>query len=108
MTMFTKAPYAEVNNSNNPTYLDNADKSLERTTAHTGSTSAYVYEESNRPIKNIVHTNYTEVPPLEKVTYISKIALYDKRKNLIGFAKLATPILKTQEREFIFKLKLDL
>ena len=108
MTMFAKAPYAEVNNSNNPTYLDNANKSLERTNASTGSTPSYIYDEGNRVIKNIVHTNYTEVPPFEKTTYISKVALYDKNKNLIGIAKLATPVLKTEDREFIFKLKLDL
>jgi hypothetical protein len=28
--------------------------------------------------------------------------------NVIGFAKMATPVRKTEDREFIFKLKLDL
>ena len=45
---------------------------------------------------------------MQKETYISKIALYDNDKNLIGFAKLATPVRKTEDRQFIFKLKLDL
>ena len=44
----------------------------------------------------------------EKITYISKIGIYDKDRNLIGIAKLATPVKKTENREFTFKLKLDI
>ena len=58
---------------------------------------------------NVVPSDYTDVPPsMQKETYISKIALYDEHKNVIGYAKLATPVRKTEDREFIFKLKLDL
>ena len=104
MTLLAKAPYAELNNSNNPTYLDNSAGSLG--SVNSGS---YIFEESKRIIKNVVSSSYTDVaPPMSKETYISTIGLYDKDKNLIGFAKLATPVRKTEERELIFKLKLDL
>ena len=104
MTMFAKAPYSEVNHSNNPTYLKNSAKSL-----NTVASGAFKYTEGTRYLVNIVDSNYTDVkPPMSKETYISKIAIYDKDKNVIGFAKLATPIRKTEDREFNFKLKLDL
>ena len=104
MTMLAKAPMFELNHSNNPTYLDNASKGLED-----ASRGTYQYVEGPRPVKNIVSASYSDVAPaMQKETYISKIALYDKDKNVVGFAKLATPIRKTEDREFIFKLKLDL
>lgn len=104
MTWLAKAPYAQLNNSNNPTYLDISAGSLG--SVNSGS---YVFEENKRVLKNMVSSSFTDVmPPMEKETYISSIGLYDKDKNLIGYAKLATPVLKTQSREFIFKLKLDL
>ena len=41
----------------------------------------------------------------KKTTYISSIGIYDENKNLIGIAKVATPVKKTEDREFTFKLK---
>ena len=38
---------------------------------------------------------------------ISQIGLFDEERNLVGIAKLATPVKKTEDREFTFKLKLD-
>lgn len=104
MTIMAKAPISEINHSNNPTYLSNSVGSLK-----VASSSSYNFTEGTRYIKNMVSSSYTDIePPLQKETYISKIALYDENKNVIGFAKLATPIRKTEDREFIFKLKLDL
>tara|TARA_R110000822_G_scaffold29212_1_gene86259 strand:- start:684 stop:1865 length:1182 start_codon:yes stop_codon:yes gene_type:complete len=104
MTMLAKAPYAQLNHSNNPTYLKNSAKSLE-----IASSGTYEFKEGRRYLVNVVPSDYTDVlPPMQKETYISKIALYDDQKNVIGYAKLATPVRKTEEREFIFKLKLDL
>ena len=34
-------------------------------------------------------------------------SIVDENKNLIGIAKLATPVKKTEERDITFKLKLD-
>ena len=104
LTMLAKAPRSELNHSNNPSYLDNAARSLKLV-----SSGSYQYVENPRIIKNVVSCSYSDAaPPLAKETYISKIALYDKDKNVIGYAKLATPIRKTEKREFIFKLKLDI
>jgi len=104
MTMLTKAPIAELNHSNNPTYLKNTTKSIQVSTVDPKQ-----FLEGKRYIKNVVSASYVDQePPFQKETYISKIALYDDSKNLIGFAKLATPVRKTEDREFVFKLKLDL
>ena len=60
------------------------------------------------PIKNIVSGTWFEpTASFDKVTYLSKIGLYDKNKNLIGAAKLASPVRKREVDEFTFKLKLD-
>jgi len=40
-------------------------------------------------------------------TFISKVGIFDKEKNLIGIAKIATPVKKTEDRDLTFKLKLD-
>lgn len=104
MTIMCKAPEGQLNHSNNPTYLVNTSGGL-----GTVSTGSYQFVENPRTIKNIVPSNQASiVPQFHKETYISKIALYDESRNIIGFAKISTPVRKTEEREFIFKLKLDL
>jgi hypothetical protein len=40
--------------------------------------------------------------------YISKVAVYDAAKNLIGVATLSSPVLKEEEQDYTFKIKLDL
>ena len=60
-------------------------------------------------VKNIVSSSYPDpTGSFEKTTYISKIGIYDDDKNLIGIAKVATPVRKTVERDFTFKIKLDI
>ena len=60
-------------------------------------------------IKNVVSSSYADpTGSFEKTTYISKVGLYDGNKNLIAIAKVATPVRKTVERDFTFKIKLDL
>lgn len=103
MTILTKAPYGELNHSNNPTYLKYTGQ---EPTVDSGS---YTYVETGRQIKNVVSGSSTDTePPFQKETYISKICIYDKEKRLIGVCKLATPILKTEVDEYLFKMKLDL
>ena len=103
MTVLAKAPYGELNHSNNPTYLK-----------YTGkepfvSTGSYQYVENSREVKNIVPASQpNEIPPFQKETYISKICLYDRNKRLVGICKLATPIRKTEVNEYLFKMKIDL
>ena len=103
MTVLAKAPYGELNHSNNPTYLKYYDGEPSY------STSSYQYVETNREIKNVVYATETDQePPFQKETYISKICIYDKNKRLVGICKLATPIRKTEVSEYLFKMKIDL
>ena len=103
--MFANAPKNQLIHSNNPTYLLQASKSIDNVVT---SSTVYV-EDPQLVVKNIASssfTNYQEA--FQKMTYISKIAIYDEKKNVIGVAKLANPVRKTANREFTFKLKLDI
>lgn len=103
VTMLARAEKGEFNHSNNPTYIEYGQQTL----PITGSQS--YYENNNLSIKNIVNTIYDEEdPPFEKISYISKVAIYDEERNLIGVAKLANPVRKRQNDNISFKLKLDL
>jgi hypothetical protein len=103
MTMFATAPKGELNQSSNPTFVT-------YTTGSTAATGSKQYvQASKRLVKNIVSSSYhNPTGSFEKTTYISKIGIYDKDRNLIGIAKMATPVRKTVERDFTFKIKLDL
>ena len=104
MTLLAHAKYGELNYSNNPTFKQFGHSKT------TGSLiTSHSYSELEVPPANITHTTLQDVTPtLQRETYISKVALYDEDKNLIGFAKVATPVRKTEDRQYIFKLKLDL
>ena len=103
LTMFATAPKGDLNHSNNPSYLSASTESF----VSTGS-SGYI-ESAVRPIKNVVSSAYADpAATFEKTTYISKVGIYDNSHNLIGVAKVATPIKKTIERDFTFKIKLDI
>lgn len=103
MTMFAQAEKGQLNFSNNPTFLSHSQNTI-------GMSSSFGYIENPKlVIKNIVSGAYSDYnSPFKKQTYISKIGIYDDDKNLIGIAKLATPVKKTEERDLTFKLKLDL
>jgi hypothetical protein len=102
MTMFAKAPKAELNHSNNPTYIEHGQ------TITDGSGSNFYNENKKLAIKNIVSSSYPDhTGSFQKETYISQIGIYDKNKNLIGVAKLANPVKKTEEIDYTFKLKYD-
>lgn len=103
VTMFATAPKGELNHSNNPSYLiAGAESNI--------STGSFGYIESDTTqIKNIVSSSYPNpTGSFEKTTYISKVGIFDEDKNLIGVAKVATPVRKTAERDFTFKIKLDI
>jgi len=106
MTMFAYAGKAELNHSNNMT-------SYEWPGLVSGSnqlSSSMAYTESHTiKYKNVVSGSYKGYDePFSKHTYISSIGIYDKDKNLIASAKLATPLRKREVDEYIFKLKLDI
>jgi hypothetical protein len=106
LTMLANAPKGELNQSNNPTFIEYGQSGS--MIAYTGS-NAYK-ETKNISIKNITKCSLTGssvLAPFKKVTFIDKVGIYDKDRNLIGIAKLATPIRKRETDDFTFKLKLD-
>ena len=103
MTLHAHAPRGKVNYSNNPTYIAYNQEQL-------AFTSSHVYEEnSKRMIKNTVSSSYSDhSASFKRQVYISKIAVYDDNKNLIGIATLANPVLKKEDQDLTFKLKMDI
>ena len=114
LTMFAHAPVGFFNHSNNPTYADYDGRS------DTPFTSSFSYVESDDiKIKNTISSSWavlesSNIPKYNqgsasfaKQVYISKIGVYDSKKNLIAIAKLAKPIKKTEQDNLTFKMKLD-
>ncbi|RPG05115.1 MAG: hypothetical protein CBE07_003145 [Pelagibacteraceae bacterium TMED247] len=108
LTMLAQANYGELNYTNNPTsYSSSVTNKMDIAYATTGS--KYQYVEKPIKVRNIVSASYTDQDaPYKKTVYISKIGIYDKDKNLIGIAKLATPVRKTEDADYTFKIKLDI
>ena len=104
LTMLAHAPKGELNHSNNPTY---AKYNANRTYFNTGT---YGYgEPASTDIKNVVSSSFLgHTASFAKTTYISQIGVYDEDRNLIAIAKVTKQIKKTEERDFTFKLKLDI
>ena len=102
ITMFAHAKENQVNFSNNPTFLSSS-------MFHVHSSSVVYHEDAKIEIKNIVSSSYKNYSAsFQPVTYISKIGIYDKNKNLIAVTGLAKPVRKLEERSYTFKLKLDI
>ena len=101
--MLAHAEKGKLNHSNNPTY-----KSFGQNLKPITGSRGY-FEKSDIAIKNIASSSYADTTgSFQKITYISSIGIYDEKRNLIGIAKLATPVKKTENREFTFKLKVDI
>lgn len=103
MTALAHAPRGELNFSSNPTYVEYG--------YATGSatTSSVLYRESLKKAKNIISSSYPDpAAEYQPQTYISKIGIYDKYRNLIAVAKLANPVRKREIDDYTFKLKLDI
>lgn len=103
MTMFAHAKKGEVNLSNNPTFYTYGQSLLD-------VTSSQIYQENAaRTIKNTVSSSFYDYEaPFERQVFISKVAIYDENKNLIGVATLANPVKKKEDEDLTFKLKLDI
>ena len=105
ITMFAHLDKGEHNNSTNPTVKEEGKSLL--LTAETGSKR---YREYDKVLfHKLEHSDYPEpTGSFEKQVYVSKVGIYDSQKRLIGIAKLANPIRKTEDREFTFKIKMDI
>ena len=101
LTMYAYAKSSEINFSSNPTFLEKTDDVL-----HSYSDSKFT--QSKRKIKKINKSPYYDhEEEFENTTYISKVGIYDKDRNLIAIATLANPIKKTEKREFMIKMGID-
>tara|TARA_R110002020_G_scaffold59538_21_gene162288 strand:+ start:4624 stop:6492 length:1869 start_codon:yes stop_codon:yes gene_type:complete len=105
LTMLAHAPLGRLNHSNNPTY-----PSYGQSTVVVPKTSQRLYRENeSRTIKNTISSSFKNATAsYEHQTFISKVGIYDNNRNLIAITKMATPVKKTQEAEYTFKMKLDL
>ena len=103
VTMFSHARKGEANFSNNPTYLQYGQRQVQKS-------SSLVYEENpNRSITNVVSSSYTaHSASFKRQVYISRVGIYDDNKNLIGVATLSNPILKEEDQDYSFKIRLDI
>jgi hypothetical protein len=103
--MFAHAEKGELNNSNNPTWVKFNQPTGSK--LPTTGTAGFV-ENEFLEIKNTVKSPHSgAMANFEKHTYISKVGIFDEDRNLIGIAKVATPVKKTEQRNYTFKLKLD-
>ena len=93
-------------------YISDADSSQSGQTLYTSSLeqTGTLYRENERAIiKNTVYSPYdNNTEAFQKHTYLSKVVIYDEYMNVLGVAKVAKPVKKTEDREFSFKLKLDI
>ena len=103
ITMFAHARRGEANYSNNPTFLEYGQDQLRHT-------SSQVYQENaERRIKNTVSSSYTDYSAsFKRQVYVSKVGIYDEKKNLIGLATLSNPVLKKEDEDLTFKIRLDI
>tara|TARA_R110000824_G_scaffold119818_4_gene274236 strand:+ start:4497 stop:5846 length:1350 start_codon:yes stop_codon:yes gene_type:complete len=111
LTMLCHAEKNEMNWSNNLSYLDrnyatgsNYQKILAAQTA-----SSYYREGRAVPIKNTVSSSFANYSAsYVDQTYITKINIFDKDGNIIAIAKTANPVVKNNNMDYTFKLKLDI
>ena len=98
---FVYAEKNELNHSNDPTYIESG-------SYRPTSGSFFFKENEDIRIKNTVKSPFVSGSAnFEKQTFITKIGLYDENKKLIAVGSLANPARKTENREFVFKLKID-
>ena len=103
LTMYAHARRGEVNYSNNPTFLE-----FGQNKTFLSSSKLYI-ENDNQTIKNTVSSSYSgQTADFERQVYISRVAIYDEDKKLIGVATLSNPILKKEAQDLSFKLKIDI
>ena len=103
LTMYAYAKMGENNYSNNPTFLENLDE-----TSPISHLTKNQFSEAKNKIKKINKSPYADhEEKFENITYISKIGIYDKNKNLIAVATLANPAKKTEKRDYMFKIGID-
>ena len=105
MTMFSTANTGDLNNSMNPTWVSSSAAWQLSSSFSSGS----FIEKSGSLITNTIQSQYCDYEDeFGKQVFISSIGLYDQAGGLVGMAKMANPVLKKEEDEMTFKLRLDM
>ena len=107
MTMFAHANRGELNSSNNPTFTQHSSSANGNEKILLTGSYSYI-ENDKQTIENVASSSFQSTGTFEKTTYLSSIGIYDDNQNLVGIAKLATPVRKREKDSYTFKLKLDL
>ena len=105
MTMLCHANKGELNYSNNPTFLN-----IKHSGSIVGFTSgSFTYSDNEVEMKNIASSSFHKgEDDFRKVTYVSKVGIYDEDNNLLMTVDLARPYKKEEKDNFTFKIKYDL
>ena len=105
MTMFSTADAGQLNNSLNPTWVS----SSAAWQVSSSFSSASFVEKTGSLITNTIQSQYCDYEEeFKKQVFISSIGLYDDNRELIGIAKMANPVLKKEDDQMTFKIKLDM
>jgi hypothetical protein len=106
ITMMCHALENELNYSNNPTYIKFGQM---HTASLNYATKTQYKEDAQLLIKNTTNIGYDDpTGSFAKTTYISKVKIYDEDMNVIGIAKLAKPLKKTENRSYTVKIGIDI
>ena len=104
MTMLCHMDRGEYNYSNNPTYQDLSQEKIQYF-----NSSSFSYGEPPIKIKNVASSSHFKgEDDFRKVTYVTKVGIYDENDQLIMTADLARPYKKEEKDNFTFKIKYDL
>lgn len=104
ITMNADAPLGDLNFSPNPTFTSYVASAPPAVSGEMG------YVQNNEvEIKNTMSSSFYEKDAkFQRQTFITKIGIYDENKNLIAVANLAKPIKKHEDKDYTFRLKLDI
>ena len=111
LTMLCHAEKNEMNWSNNLSYLDRgyASGSNYQKIVSAQTASSYYREGRAVPVKNTISSSFANYSAsYVDQTFITKINIFDKDGNIIAVAKTAKPIVKNNNMDYTFKLKLDI
>ena len=105
MTMFSTANAGDLNNSMNPTWVSSSAGWQVSSSFSSGS----FIEKSGSLITNTIQSQYCNYEDeFGKQVFISSIGIFDENRELLGIAKMANPVLKKEEDQMTFKIKLDM
>jgi len=103
ITMNCDAPLSDLTFSPNRTYVQQTSSIV------FNSGSSGYFQNNEIPVKNTISSSFYKYnEEFKPQTFISKIGIYDENRNLIAIANLSKPVKKLPDRDYTFRLKLDI